>query len=80
LNCSINDSPPAPLSNPTIGINVGSFIKQFNHWKEIMDYFENGVPLFNGQNGLKYEIWSRRMKVFLKAWGELYLDISCYRI
>jgi hypothetical protein len=34
-----------------------------------MDYSENGVPLFNGQNGLKYEIWSRRMKVFLQAQG-----------
>jgi hypothetical protein len=34
-----------------------------------MDYFDNGVPLFNGQNGLKYEIWSGRMKVFLKEHG-----------
>jgi hypothetical protein len=34
-----------------------------------MDYSENGVPLFNGQNGLKYEIWSRRTKVFLQAHG-----------
>jgi hypothetical protein len=34
-----------------------------------MDYSENGVPMFNGQNGLKYEIWSGRMKVFLKAQG-----------
>jgi hypothetical protein len=32
-----------------------------------MDYSGNGVPLFNGQNGLKYEMWSRRMKVFLHA-------------
>jgi hypothetical protein len=45
---------------------VGSFRKHFNHWKEIMDYYENGVPFFNGHNGLKYEIWSGRMKVFLK--------------
>jgi hypothetical protein len=30
-----------------------------------MDYSENGVPLFNGQNGLKYEIWNRSTKVFL---------------
>jgi hypothetical protein len=34
-----------------------------------MDYFENGVSFFNGHNGLKYEIWSGRMKVFLKAQG-----------
>jgi hypothetical protein len=34
-----------------------------------MDYSKNGVPLFNGQNGLKYDIWSERMKVFLKAQG-----------
>jgi hypothetical protein len=34
-----------------------------------MDYSENGVPLFNGQNGLKYEIWSGRTKVFLQAQG-----------
>jgi hypothetical protein len=34
-----------------------------------MDYYENGVPLFNCQNGLKYEIWSGRTKVFLKAQG-----------
>jgi hypothetical protein len=58
-----------PLSNPTIGIRVGSFRKQFNHWKEIMDYSENGVPMFNGQNGFKYEMWSRRTKVFLQAQG-----------
>jgi hypothetical protein len=34
-----------------------------------MDYFENGVPMFNGQNGFKYEMWSIRTKVFLQAWG-----------
>jgi hypothetical protein len=34
-----------------------------------MDYSENGVPMFNGQNGFKYEIWSRRMEVFLQAQG-----------
>jgi hypothetical protein len=45
----------------------GSFRKQFNHWKEIMDYYENGVPMFNGQNGFKYEMWSRRKEVFLQA-------------
>jgi hypothetical protein len=43
----------------------GSFRKQFNHWKEIMDYSENGVPMFNGQNGFKYEMWSKRTEVFL---------------
>jgi hypothetical protein len=58
-----------PLSNPKIGIRAGSFRKQFNHWKEIMDYFKNGVLIFNGQNGLKYEMWSRRMKVFLQEHG-----------
>jgi hypothetical protein len=34
-----------------------------------MDYSENGVPLFNGQNGLKYELLSGKMKVFLQAQG-----------
>jgi hypothetical protein len=34
-----------------------------------MDYFENGVPLFNGPNGLKYELWSGRTKVFLQEQG-----------
>jgi hypothetical protein len=29
----------------------------------------NGVPVFNGQNGLDYEIWSRRKKTFLQARG-----------
>jgi hypothetical protein len=60
-------TPPPPLSNPTIGIRAGSFSKQFNHSKEIVDYSENGVPSFNGHNGLKYEIWSGRRKIFLKA-------------
>ena len=46
-----------PLSNPTIGIRVGSFKKHFNYFKEIMDYYENKVRMFNGQNGLKYEMW-----------------------
>jgi hypothetical protein len=30
-----------------------------------MDYFENGVPMFNGQNGFKYDMWSIRTEVFL---------------
>jgi hypothetical protein len=34
-----------------------------------MYYSENGVSLFNGQNGLKYEMWSGRRKVFLQAQG-----------
>jgi hypothetical protein len=34
-----------------------------------MDYSENGVSLFNGKNGLKYELWSGRMKVFLQEQG-----------
>ena len=56
-----------PLSNLIIAIRVSSFKKQFNHWKEIIDYSKNGVPMFNGQNGFKYEMWSRRTKVFLQA-------------
>jgi hypothetical protein len=52
---------------------VGSFRKQFNHWKEIMkefmEYSENGVPMFDGQSGLVYEIWSRRTKTFLQEQG-----------
>jgi hypothetical protein len=44
-------------------------MKQFNRWKEIIDYSENGVPLFNGQNGLKYELWSGRTKLFLQTHG-----------
>jgi hypothetical protein len=47
----------------------GSFRKQFNHWKEIMDYSENGLPMFNGQNGFKYEMWRRRTKLFLQEHG-----------
>jgi hypothetical protein len=31
-----------------------------------MDYSENGVPMFNGQNGFKYEMWSRRTKYFYR--------------
>jgi hypothetical protein len=34
-----------------------------------MDYSKNGVPLFNGHNGLKYEIWSIRTQVFLQEQG-----------
>jgi hypothetical protein len=34
-----------------------------------MDYYENGITMFNGQNGLKYEMWIRRMNVFLQAHG-----------
>jgi hypothetical protein len=34
-----------------------------------MDYSENGVPLFNGKNGLKYDMWSGRKKVFLQEQG-----------
>ena len=34
-----------------------------------MDYSENGVPMFNGQNDFKYDMWRIRMKVFLQAQG-----------
>jgi len=34
-----------------------------------MDYYENGVLMFNGQNGFKYEMWSNRTKVFLQEHG-----------
>ena len=34
-----------------------------------MDYFENGVPMFNGQNSFKYEMWSKMMELFLQARG-----------
>ena len=40
-----------------------------------MDYSENGVPMFNGQNGFKYDMWSIRTKVFLQAQGH-YIWIS----
>ena len=40
-----------------------------------MDYSKNGVPLFNGQNGLNYEIWSKITKVFLQAQGH-YIFLS----
>ena len=68
LNCSITDSPPLSVIQQLVS-EQGSFRKQFNHWKEIMDYSKNGVPMFNGQNGFKYEMWSRRMEVFLQAQG-----------
>ena len=34
-----------------------------------MDYYENGVPVFNGQNGLNYEISSGSTKVYLQVHG-----------
>jgi hypothetical protein len=34
-----------------------------------MDYSDNGVRMFNGHNSFKYEMWSRRMEVFLQAQG-----------
>jgi hypothetical protein len=34
-----------------------------------MDYSKNGVPMFNRQNGFKYEMWSIRTKVFLQEHG-----------
>jgi hypothetical protein len=67
-----------PLSNPTICFRAGSFRKQFNHWKEIMDYSENLVML-NGQNGFNYEMRSRRTKVFLQAHGH-YIWLSVVTI
>jgi hypothetical protein len=42
-----------------------------------MDYFENGVPKFNGQNGFKYEMWSIRMELFLQAHGHyIWLSVA----
>jgi hypothetical protein len=34
-----------------------------------MDYSQNGVPMFYGQNGFKYDMWSIRMEVFLQEQG-----------
>jgi hypothetical protein len=34
-----------------------------------MDYSKIGVPMFNGHNGFKYDMWSRRTKVFLQEQG-----------
>jgi len=34
-----------------------------------MKYNMNGVSMFNGQNGLDYESWRRRMKTFLQTHG-----------
>jgi hypothetical protein len=36
---------------------------------ESIDMYKMEVPQFNGQNGLKYEIWSNIMKSFLQAQG-----------
>jgi hypothetical protein len=44
-----------------------------------MDYFENGVSLFNGHNGLKYEILSGRKKVFLDSRGYDIWKLVCIR-
>jgi hypothetical protein len=40
-----------------------------------MDYSENGVPMFNGHNGFKYEMWSIRTKLFFQAQGH-YICLS----
>jgi hypothetical protein len=34
-----------------------------------MDYYENGVPMSNGHNSFKYDMWNIRTKVFLHAQG-----------
>ena len=45
-----------------------------------MEYTENGVPLFNGHNGLKYEMWSIRKRTFLEEHGYYiwYLVVTGY--
>jgi hypothetical protein len=43
-------------------------------------YTDNGIPIFDGQDGQNYEMWNIRMKTFLQAQGILCLEISCYRI
>jgi hypothetical protein len=40
-----------------------------------MDYSENRVPMFNGQNGLKYEMWSIRMKVLQAQRNYIWLSV-----
>jgi hypothetical protein len=42
-----------------------------------MDYSKNGVPMFNGQNGFKYDMWRIRMKVVLQAQGH-YIWLSVF--
>ena len=42
-----------------------------------MDYFENGVPMFNGWNGVKYEMWSIMTELFLQEQGH-YIWLSVF--
>jgi hypothetical protein len=42
-----------------------------------MDYSENGVPIFNGQNGFKYEMSSIKTKLFLQEHGH-YIWLSVF--
>jgi hypothetical protein len=42
-----------------------------------MDYFENGVPMFNGKNSFKYDMLRRRKEVFLQAEGH-YIWLSVF--
>ena len=44
-----------------------------------MDYSKNGLPLFNGHNGLNYELWRGRTKVFLQEHGH-YIWLSVVTI
>jgi hypothetical protein len=34
-----------------------------------MECSVNGAPMFKGKSGMKYEMWSKRMKTFLQAQG-----------
>jgi hypothetical protein len=40
--------------------------KHFNHWKEIMDYTNIGIPKFDGED---YAFWRRRMKTYVQEQG-----------
>jgi hypothetical protein len=62
----IHPPPPPPSQYSNNWYQSRSFKKQFNHWKEIMEYAKIGAPRFDGHN---YAFWNKRMKTFLQAQG-----------
>jgi hypothetical protein len=57
-------------------LNTGRKIMESNN------LFRNGIPQFDGQNGLKYEMWSNVMQFFLQAqWYDVwYSFVTGYTI
>ena len=62
------DSPPLSVFQQLVSeqVPLGNNLTTGRYIMERKQFYRNGIPQFDGQIGLKYELWSKRMKTFYR--------------